>query len=205
MPVQRNTIGRRNCAARSAGFALLCLAIIGPLAKADETAAAAGLRPALQIQAVTAVELADSRSNHMATVGAQFSLEHSAARIPLSSGLFADLNLSSQDGDPYFQVLGGWTSYSRGRWRLTSSAAHFSSTKADGLWIYMQKLQYELRPGHKIALTAFGRIHGDRSPALRLAYKTQLAGHFAVEISVGIGGNRPFDFGASSSLAWDVY
>lgn len=188
----------------AACLALLAWAFTGSLAAAQEQTGAHGFVPGIQINTATYLESLDGRSEAYAALGTQFSLERSFPNQSTDIGLFADIQLTTVPSSRYLQLLGGWASYQTGRWQLSASTAYFSSEQLSGIWIYAGKLQYELRPGHKLALSAAGALRGSRGPAVRLVYKTQLARRVSVALSLGIGSNRPLDYGANTSLAWNL-
>ena len=71
--------------------------------------------------------------------------------------------------------------------------------------IYVSELQFEARPGHKLALTAFGALDRSSDPALRLVYKTVVAGRASLSLSIGIGSHAIQDFGANTEISWNLY
>lgn len=206
MSTQRSNYKSLSCGPRSLAACLASLAwlITGPLAVADEQTGTRGFVPGIQIKTATYLESLDGRSENYGAVGTQLSLERSLPDYSTDIGIFADIELTTLRPSSYLQLLGGWAGYQTGRWQLSASAAHFSSEELNGIWIYAGKLQYELRPGHKLALTATGALRGSQGPAIRLVYKTQLAGRVSVALSLGIGGNRSVDYAANTSLAWNL-
>ena len=193
--------GRRSLAACLAPLGWL---FIGSLALAEERPVANVFVPGVQINSATYLESLDGHSEAYAAIGAQLNLDRSFANRSVDIGLFADIELTTLESSRYLQVLGSWASYQTGRWQFSASTAHFSSDQLSGIWIYAGKLQYELRPGHKLALAAAGALRGSRGPAIRLVYKTQFAGRVSVALSIGVGSNRPLDYGAKTSAAWNL-
>ena len=206
MSTQRSNYKSLSCGRRSlaACLALLAWVFTGSLAAAQELTDAHGFIPGIQLNTTTYLQSLDGRSEVYAALGTQLSLERSFPDRSTDIGVFADIELTTLQSSSYIQLLGGWASYQTGRWQLSASTAHYSSEQLSGIWIYAGKLQYELRPGHKLALTAAGALRGSQGPAIRLVYKTRLAGRVSVELSLGIGSNRPLDYGAKTSLAWNL-
>jgi hypothetical protein len=70
--------------------------------------------------------------------------------------------------------------------------------------MHASKLQFELRPGHNLAVEAIGVISGG-DPAFQFVYSTNLTRHASLSIKLGLGSNRMRDIGASTKFVWSVY
>jgi len=161
--------------------------------------------PSLDASATSFYLYKDGKSTTYSALGTQLSLELSIPERPFSAGIFAEFELTTRRVDRYGQLLGSWASYRYGRWQLSTIGAHYDSNGSSGQWLYASKLQFEVRPGHKLALTAFGPIGRSSDPALRLVYKTVVAGRASLSISIGLGSQPLQDFGATTKFNWNLY
>lgn len=183
---------------------LLALSLLAPFAAADETGAWR-LTPAIDLSTATYFEYSGHSSATYPAVGAELSVELSAPENPFSTGLFLDYELTSSAEGRYAQLGGGWASYRYGRWKLSSVAAHFKSGDMNGLWMHASKLQFSLRPEHRIAIEAIGVIGENRDLAYQLVYNTYLGERTSISLKLGLGSNRMRDFGAGAKFVWSVY
>jgi hypothetical protein len=184
--------------------ALLALPLLGSAVVADETRSWRP-QPALDVRTATYFEYSSGTSMTVPAVGAELSIELSPPERPIAGGLFADYELTTSAAGNHSQLVGGWVRYRYGRWKLSTVGAHFKSGHVSGLWIHATKLQFELRPGHKLAVEAIGKIRGGGDPALQLVYNTNLSEQVSLSIKIGLGSNRMRDFGASTKFVWNVY
>jgi hypothetical protein len=184
-------------------LALLALSLLGTVAEAGETSAWR-LEPALDIRTATYFEYSGGASKTYPAIGAEFSVQLSSPEKPFTAGLFANYEMSTLAQARRTQLIGNWISYRYGRWKLSTVTAHYSSNQVNGLWMQASKLQFELRPGHKLAVEAIGAIGGG-APAMQLAYSTNLTRQASLSIKIGLGSNRGRDFGASTKFVWNVY
>jgi hypothetical protein len=186
-------------------FVLLALPLLGPAVAADEPGEW-HLAPALDVRTATYFEYrGGAGSSTYPAVGAELSIELSSPEQPIAGGLFADFELTTSAAGDYSQLVGGWVRYRYGRWKLSTVGAHFKSGHMSGLWMHATRLQFELKPGHKLAVEAIGAIRGSGDPALQLVYKTNLTRQASLSIKIGLGSNRVRDFGASTKFVWNVY
>lgn len=205
MSVQKKSA--RNC--RGSGFAavkllaMLLLPLLGTVVEAEETSVWR-LEPALDIRMATYFEYSGGASTTYPTIGAELSIELSPPHRQFSAGLFADYELGTLAQARRTRLIGSWMSYRYGRWKLSTVTAQFASNQVNGLWMQASKLQFELRPGHKLAVEAIGAIRGS-DPALQFAYSTNLTRHASLAIKIGLGSNRMRDIGASTKFVWNVY
>ena len=189
-------------------IAFLVLLVSLPLASTAVADAASvwQLAPALDLRTATYFDYKDGAgSTTYPAVGAELSLDLLPPERPIAGGLFTDLELTTHSAGEYSRLVGGWVRYRYGRWKLSTVAAHFKSGHVDGLWMHSSKLQFELRPGHKLAIQALGALHGGSDPALQLVYDTYLTQRVSISIKLGLGSNRMRDFGASTKFVWNVY
>ena len=184
-------------------LALLALTLLGTEAEAAETSAW-HLEPAFDIRTATYFEYSGGDSTTYPAIGAELSIQLSAPERPFTAGLFADYELGTLAQARRTQLIGSWISYRYDRWKLSTVTAHFSSNQVDGLWMQASKLQFELRPGHKLAVEAIGVISG-ADPAFQFVYSTNLTRHASLSIKLGLGSNRMRDIGASTKFVWNVY
>ena len=194
--------GRR--AVGAAWLLLFAWSLLDSEARADSLPGGGIWQPGVKISAASHIEFTRGRSASFSTIGAQFSLERSLPESPFSSGVFADIELTSQDSGSRLDLIGGWTTYGRERWQFATSTAYFQADQRGGMWIHANTIQYEPRSGHKFAIAAIGVFGSSRAPATQLIYKTTL-GHVAIALNLGIGGTRPQDFGASTKIVWNLY
>lgn len=184
---------------------LLAATFAASLAHADEHIGQWLNEPALQLRAVSYYQFQHGRSQTHSEFAAQLSLERYAPDRPVSGGLFADIGLSTKTAGSHEQFIGGWLSYKYGRWRFSASAGQHYSSETNGLGIYANRLQFELRPGHKISLGAIGLIDSSSAPAFNLIYKTSVADRVSLTFNIGLGSNRMQDYGASTKLVWNLF
>ena len=203
MPVRHNTSRFRRSAIGAVWLILLGWSLLGSGARADGLPGG-GWQPGVRLSAATHIEFSHGRSASFSSLGAQVSLERVVPQSPFSSGVFADVELTSQDSGSRFQMVGGWATYGRGRWQVATTAAYFQPDERSAKWIHANSVQFEPRSGHKIAFATIGVIGSSRAPATQLIYKTKL-GRVAVALNLGLGGTRPQDFGASTKFVWNIY
>lgn len=204
MPTRRKTSRFRHSALGAAWLILLVWSLLDSEARADGQPGKGSWQPGVSISTASYIEFTRGRSASFAGIGAQFSLEHVVPESPFSSGLFADIELTSQDSGGRFDLFGGWVSYGRDRWQIATSSAYFQGNQGSGKWIYANTIQFEPRSGHKLAITSIGLFGSSRAPATQLIYKKKL-GPVAVALNLGFGGTRPLDFGASTKFVWNIY
>lgn len=201
---QQNGInGYRSQLGRAACLALGAWTLSAP-ALADGFFATHQLQPEVQVRTATFLESLDGETQSYASIGSQLSIERTFLHQSVDVGLFADLELTSAHSGSFANLLGGWASYRTGRWQVSTTAAYFASDQLSGIQVYAAKLQFELRPGHRVALAAAGALQGGSNPAVRVIYKTHLANRASIAFSVGIGSNRQLDYGAATGLSWNL-
>jgi len=184
-------------------LALLALPLLGTVVGAGENSAWR-FEPALDIRTATYFEHSGGASKTYPAIGAELSIQLSSPEQPFTAGLFANYEMSTLAQARRTQLIGNWISYRYGRWKLSTVTAHFSSNQVNGLWMQASKLQFELRPGHKLAVEAIGAIRGG-APAFQLAYSTNLTRQASLSLKIGLGSNRGRDFGASTKFVWNLY
>ena len=204
MPVRRNTSRSRRSAIGAVWLILLVWSLLDSAARAEGLPGGADWQPGVTLSAATHIEFSHGRSASFSSLGAQFSLERVAPQDPFATGLFADVELTSQDSGSRFQMVGAWASYSRGRWKVATTAAYFQPDQRSAMWVHANSIQFEPRSGHKLAIAAIGVIGSSRAPATQLIYKTKL-GRVAVALNLGLGGTRPQDFGVSTKFDWNIF
>jgi hypothetical protein len=204
MPTRRNTSRFRRSAFGATCLILLAWSLLDGAARAAGHSGAELWQSSVKISAATHIESLRGRSASFSTIGAHIDLERSSSGSPVSAGLFADIEFTSQNSGDRFTVAGGWASYSRERWHISTSVAYFQANHSSGNWIHANTIQFEPRRGHKLAIAAIGAFGNSRTPATQLIYKTKLGG-VAVALNFGIGGTRPQDVGASTKFIWSIY
>lgn len=195
--------GRRSGFARAKLLALLALPLLGTVVEAGEDFAWR-LEPALEIRTATYFEHSGGASTTYPAIGAELSIQLSSPERPYTAGLFADYELGTLAEARRTRLIGSWTSYRYGRWKLSTVAAHYASNRVNGLWMHASKLQFEMRPGHNLAVEAIGVISGG-DPAFQVVYSKNLTRHASLSIKLGLGSNRMRDIGASTKFVWSVY
>ena len=160
--------------------------------------------PEFELRVVSHYQYANGRSTSHPALGAHLGLDLSPPGQPLAAGLFADYERAVSAGQTGTRLAGGWARYRFGRWELSSAGVNVASGHSDGQWMYLGRLQFEPRPGHKIGVEAIGSLAGGNNPALQFVYKTDLGRRMSLLINVGLGPNRLQDFGASSTFTWSL-
>lgn len=198
MPTQnsKHRLARLSASTRTASLTLVIWLLSDSVAMAAE--------PGVELRTATYFESLGGHSEAYASVGTQLTLAPSSSGRPVNVGVFVDLEVTSRRSNEYLQLIGGWAGYDIGRWQFSATGAYFESEQLNGIWIYASKLQFELRPGHKLSLTAAGAIKGRSDPTVRLIYKTRLSQNASLALSIGLGENRPLDYGAKTDFAWNI-
>jgi hypothetical protein len=204
--IYRSRRSPRQCARpRLFHFALLALLPPASAAAAEGAAAAWRLEPGFDVRMVSyyLYEGGQAAVTYPA-LGARLDLELSSATRPYAAGLFADYEVATREEKSGNLFAGGWVRYRYGGWEASSSAVHFASRRTADKWLYSGKLQYRLRPGHKVALEAIGMIGAGGDPAVQLAYDTNLSERLSLTLSVGLGPSWLPDFGIRSKFVWKL-
>jgi hypothetical protein len=183
---------------------LFALSGLGTAVASEDEGGTWRAKPGVSLRSVTHYFYKEGRSTTYPALGASLGVEFVTPAPAFAAGLFADYELAMHRDQANIRLVGGWTRYRLGRWELSATGAHFATSRNRGLWMYMNRLEFQPRHGHRIALEAMGSMVHRGKPALQILYETDLTSRVSLSLKAGLGSNRLQDFGTSMHFAWNL-